>query len=47
MMQAQITHITKDDFFSAFRTAFFTAITESNILVVLEVLELFPLTLRG
>jgi hypothetical protein len=31
MMQAQITHITKDDFFPAFRTAFFAAITESNI----------------
>jgi hypothetical protein len=31
MMRAQITHITKDDFFPAFRNAFFAALTESNI----------------
>ena len=31
MMRAHITHITKDDFFPAFRNAFFAAITESNI----------------
>lgn len=31
MMQAHITHITKDDFFPAFHAAFFTAMTESNI----------------
>ena len=31
MMRAHITHITKDDFFPAFRSAFFAALTESNI----------------
>jgi hypothetical protein len=31
MMQAHITHITKDDFFPAFHIAFFTAMTENNI----------------
>jgi hypothetical protein len=31
MMQAHIIHITKDDFFPAFREANFTAMTESNI----------------
>jgi hypothetical protein len=30
MMRAHITHITKDDFFPAFRNAFFAALTESN-----------------
>ena len=30
-MRAHITHITKDDFFNAFRNAFFAAMTESNI----------------
>lgn len=31
MMRAHITHITKDDFFPAFRNAFSAAMTESNI----------------
>jgi hypothetical protein len=31
MMQAYIIHITKDDFFPAFRKAHFAAMTESNI----------------
>ena len=31
MMRAHITHITKDDFFPAFRNAFFAAMTESNV----------------
>jgi hypothetical protein len=31
MMRAHITHITKDDFFPAFRVAFFPAMTENNI----------------
>jgi hypothetical protein len=31
MMQAHITHITKDDFFPAFYAAFNIAMTESNI----------------
>ena len=31
MMRAHITHITKDDFFPAFRVAFFAAMTENNI----------------
>jgi hypothetical protein len=31
MMLAHITHITKDDFFPAFRNAFFATMTESNI----------------
>ncbi|KAJ5621159.1 hypothetical protein N7510_005143 [Penicillium lagena] len=31
MMRAHITHITKDDFFPAFRSAFFATMTESNI----------------
>jgi hypothetical protein len=31
IIRAQIVHITKDDFFPAFYTAFNTAITESNI----------------
>jgi hypothetical protein len=31
MMRAYITHVTKDDFFPAFRTAHFAAMTEHNI----------------
>ena len=31
IMRAYITHVTKDDFFPAFRNAFSTIITESNI----------------
>jgi len=31
MMRAHITHITKDDFFPAFRVTFFAAIIENNI----------------